>query len=190
MLSKFPNVRDTRTMQVMKLRFYWYRHSANTKYNHFELVCKQQPQTPSHWNPKSRNEHHGRLRKFAKKHKRLHEAAQLNDSQPTPENITNFGNTRDALKETYEAEQLEDLKRKINHITNAVNNQRSAIAWKTVDEISGRKSSNRSKLKASNQDKRVKFWQQHSQDLLGKPPITPVFTEEKDFSLWRYCWKL
>ena len=53
-----------------------------------------------------------------------------------------------------------------------------------MNEISGRKSSNRGKLKASNQDERVKLWQQHFQDLLSKPPviseeeITPVFTEE------------
>ena len=47
-----------------------------------------------------------------------------------------------------------------------------------------KESSNRGKLKASNQDERVKLWQQHFQDLLGKPPviteeeITPVFKEE------------
>ena len=49
----------------------------------------------------------------------LHEAAYLNDSRPTPEIITNFGNAQDALKETYGAEQSEY--------------QRSAIARKTVD---------------------------------------------------------
>ena len=42
----------------------------------------------------------------------------------------------------------------------------------------------KAKLKASNQEERVKLWQQHFQDLLGKPPvineeeITPIFTEE------------
>lgn len=41
------------------------------------------------------------------------------NSRPTPEIITNFGNARDALKETYGAEQSEY--------------QRSAIARKTVD---------------------------------------------------------
>ena len=41
MLSKFPNERGTITMQVIKLRLYLYRHSADTKYNHFELGCKE-----------------------------------------------------------------------------------------------------------------------------------------------------
>ena len=120
----------------------------------------------------------------SQKRKQLHKAAQLKDSQPTPENITLFSNVQASLKEAYQFEQTEYLQKKIDHITNAVSNQKSAIAWKTVNEISGRKSCNRAKLKASNQEERVKLWQQHFQDLLGKPPviteeeITPIFTEE------------
>ena len=34
----------------------------------------------------------------------------------------------------------------------------------------GRKNSKKSKLKASNDEKRVKLWQTHFEDLLGKPP--------------------
>jgi hypothetical protein len=58
------------------------------------------------------------------------------------------------------------------------------MAWKTINEVSGRKSSNRAKLKASSQEERVKLWQNHFKDLLGKPPqtsdeeITPIFTKE------------
>ena len=170
-LKDNPEIRNTFIIRV-KNRFAALQdttltNSTNTKYNH--SIKKQTP-----WETDE----------ICQKSKQLHEAAKLKDSQPTPENFRNFINARDALKETYEAEQSEYLQRNINHITNAVDNQRSAIAWKTVNEIRGRKSSNRGKLKASNQDERVKLWHQHFQDLLGKPPVikeeemTPVSTED------------
>ena len=121
---------------------------------------------------------------FIHSFKELHEAAQLKDSQPSPENICHFNDARAALKDTYEAEQTEFIQRKIDQITNAVSNKRSAVAWKSINEISGRKSCNRAKLKASSQEERVKLWKQHFQDLLGQPPqifeeeITPIIIEE------------
>ena len=88
------------------------------------------------------------------------------------------------LRETYENEQTEYIQRKIDEITNAVSYQKSATAWKTVNEISGRKNSNNAKLKATSQEERVKLWKQHFQDLLRQSPeitdevITPILTEE------------
>ena len=61
-------------------------------------------------------------------------------------------------------------------------NIKGLLLHENCRRLSGRKSSNRGKLKASNQDERVNLWQQHFQDL-GKPPITPVLTKEKEFSL-------
>ena len=81
-------------------------------------------------------------------------------------------------------EQTKYLQNKVNIISNTVSNKKSAEAWKTINEISGRKSGNRAKLKASSQKERVKLWEKHFQDLLGKPPqisdeeITPIITEE------------
>ena len=53
-----------------------------------------------------------------------------------------------------------------------------------MNEISGKKSCNSSKLKASSQEERVQLWQKHFKNLLGNQPkftdneITPVFTKE------------
>ena len=53
-----------------------------------------------------------------------------------------------------------------------------------MNEISGKKSCNSSKLKASSQEEQVQLWQKHLKNLSGNQPkitdngITPVFTEE------------
>ena len=65
--------------------------------------------------------------------------------------------------------QSEYIQGKICKIQDAANNKKSALAWKIVNEISGRKNSNKSKLKARNEEERVKLWQTHFEDLLGKP---------------------
>ena len=50
---------------------------------------------------------------------------------------------------------------KIDDIENAVTNKKSAIAWKAINEISGRKKSNRERLKAKNDKERIIFWHNH-----------------------------
>lgn len=57
------------------------------------------------------------------------------------------------------------------------------MTWKIINEVNGRKNCcNRSKLKLSSQEERVK--EKHFKDLLGKPPktydeeIISIFTEE------------
>ena len=47
----------------------------------------------------------------------------------------------------------------------------NAIALKIVNEISGRNNSNRAKLKANRGKERIQLWNDHSKELLGKPPI-------------------
>ena len=63
--------------------------------------------------------------------------------------------------------------------------KKSAIAWKTVNEISGRKSCNRSKLKGTTEEERLKLWQKTlprtTRECTRKSPkmkITPILTEE------------
>ena len=100
----------------------------------------------------------------------LHEAAQQKDNNPTIENIRKTCNAQKELSHAYETEQSEYIQGKICQVQDAANNKKSALAWKIVNEISGRKNSNKSKLKASNDEERVKLWQTHFEDLLGKPP--------------------
>jgi len=44
------------------------------------------------------------------------------------------------------------------------------VVWKIANEISGRKSTSTSKIRAASQEERLKKWKDHFQNLLGKPP--------------------
>ena len=48
--------------------------------------------------------------------------------------------------------------------------RQSRIAWQTINEVSRRKSTTKAKLKAGNQQERIKLWKQHFENLLGNPP--------------------
>ena len=49
---------------------------------------------------------------------------------------------------------------------NNISNKKSAAAWKVVNYVSSR--TNRAKLKAANEEKRIKLWYDHFNELLGK----------------------
>ena len=66
----------------------------------------------------------------------------------------------------------------------AVKNQKSAISWKIVNKVSGRKNSSRSKIKAKNDEERVKQRHKHFQDLLSK---CPRITENEEISRSVHC---
>ena len=46
-------------------------------------------------------------------------------------------------------------------------NQQSSEAWKIINEITGRKAFNNAKLKALNDEERLKLWKTHFETLLG-----------------------
>ena len=66
---------------------------------------------------------------------------------------------------------------------------KSRIAWQTINEVSRRKSTTKAKLKATNQQERIKLWKQHFENLLGNPlkvthePITRIFCKKLDIKL-------
>ena len=64
-------------------------------------------------------------------------------------------------------------------IENASENKQSSLAWQTVNEITGQKKSTKAKIKASNQEERLKKWMNHFQNLLGKSLIVSDSTIEK-----------
>ena len=67
--------------------------------------------------------------------------------------------------------------------------RQSRIAWQTINEVSKRKSTAKAKLKAESQQKRVKLWKQHFENLLGNPPkvtnepITRILSKQLDIKL-------
>ncbi len=71
----------------------------------------------------------------------------------------------------------EFIQNKIDKIRDSVEDRQSRIAWQTINEVSGRKSTAKAKLKAANQQERIKLWKQHFENLLANPP--QFFIEEQ-----------
>ena len=67
--------------------------------------------------------------------------------------------------------------------------RQSRIAWQTINEVSRRKNTAKAKLKAANQQERIKLWKQHFENLQGNPPkithepITRIISKYLDIKL-------
>ena len=67
--------------------------------------------------------------------------------------------------------------------------RQSRIAWQTINKVSRRESTAKAKLKATNQQERIKLWRQHFKNLLGNPPkvtheqITRIISKKLDIKL-------
>ena len=70
-----------------------------------------------------------------------------------------------------------------------MDDRQSRIAGQTINEVSRRKSTAEAKLKAANQQERVKLWKKHFENLLGNPskvtnePITRIISKQLDVRL-------
>ena len=58
------------------------------------------------------------------------------------------------LETTYLNEQQKQIQCQIERIENVSENKQSSLAWQTVNEITGEKTSTKAKIKASNQEER------------------------------------
>ena len=65
----------------------------------------------------------------------------------------------------------------------AATNKKYALTWQTINEISGRKKSNKSKLKANNDNERIKLWHKHFKDLLGTNIQSTIYNKNSDHTL-------
>ena len=66
--------------------------------------------------------------------------------------------------------QLDTLKEKIKQIENADLNRKYLLSWKLINEITGRKTTQKGMIKGKNQKERLQTSYKHFQDLLGKLP--------------------
>ena len=89
----------------------------------------------------------------------------------------------------YIKEQTEYIPNQIDKIKDSGEYRQSKIAWQTINEVSRRKSTVKAKLKAANQQERIKLWKQHFENLLGNPPkvthepITRIIGKQLDIKL-------
>ena len=89
----------------------------------------------------------------------------------------------------YIKEQTEYIQNQIDKIRDSVEDRQSRIAWQTINEVSRRKNTAKAKLKAANQQERIKLWKQHFENLPGNPPkithepITRIISKQLDIKL-------
>ena len=110
-------------------------------------------------------------------------ASKGNRKNPTNTNALKLKKAQNKLASIYLKEQTEYIQNQIDKIRD------SRIAWQTINEVSRRKSTAKAKLKATNQQERIKLWKQHFQNLLGNPPkvtheaITKIICKQLDIKL-------
>ena len=90
-------------------------------------------------NPKLKKRLRWETLEISNKRTILQETAEKRNSHPTMENIRKFKKVQTNIVLSYDKEQSEYIQSKIDEIQNAVRNQKSAKAWKIVNEVRVRK---------------------------------------------------
>ena len=108
---------------------------------------------------------------------------------PTNTNALKLKTAQHQLAGIYIKEQTEYIQNQIDKIIDSVEDRQSRIAWQTINEVSRRKNTAKAKLKAANQQERIKLLKQHFENLLGNPrktthePITRIISKQLDIKL-------
>ena len=108
---------------------------------------------------------------------------------PTSTNALKLKTAQYQLAGIYIKEQTEYIQNQIDKIRDSVKDRQSRITWQTINEVSRRKNTAKAKLKAANQQERIKLWKQHFENLLGNPPkithepITRIISKQLDIKL-------
>ena len=108
---------------------------------------------------------------------------------PTNINARKLEKAQYQLAGIYLKEQTEYIQNQIDKIRDSVEDRQSRIAWQTINEVSRRKITAKAKLKAANQQERIKLWKQHFENLQGNPsnvtnePITRIISKQLDIKL-------
>ena len=108
---------------------------------------------------------------------------------PTNTNALKLKTAQYLLAGVYIKEQTDYIQNQIDKIRDSVEDRQSRIAWQTINEVSRRKNTAKAKLKAANQQERIKLWKQHFENLLGNPPkithepITRIISKQLDIKV-------
>jgi len=148
--------------------------SPNNTFNNFVASCEEAARETVPLKKRIKKRVPWDSEEVIKKRKLLQKMAEIKNSEPTTVNINNFNHAKENLNATYEKEQKKYIEDKIDEIANATTNQKSSQAWKAVNEISRRKTTNKGKIRAKNETERLKLWKDHFQTLLGKPPTIEI----------------
>ena len=108
---------------------------------------------------------------------------------PTNTNALKLKKAQNELASIYLKELTEYIQNQMDKIRDSVEDRQSRIARQTINEVSRRKSTAKAKLKATNQQERIKLWKQHFENLRGNPPkvthepITRIISKQLDIKL-------
>ena len=108
---------------------------------------------------------------------------------PTNTNARKLKTAQYQLAAIYIKEQTEYIQNQIDKIRDSMEDRQSSRAWQTIKEVSRRKSTVKAKLKAANQQERIKLWKQHLENLQGNSPkvthepITRIISKQLDIKL-------
>ncbi|KAI8498644.1 hypothetical protein Bbelb_238460 [Branchiostoma belcheri] len=106
--------------------------------------------------------------------KKVKEAASRHEKRPTRLTLKNVNKAQKQLDEAYVTAQAEFIQGKVDKLSLLHSTRQYEAAWKTINEISGRKAKPTSKIKGGSQEKRKANWLSHFQSLLGEPPKVPL----------------
>ena len=96
------------------------------------------------------------------------------------------------LASIYLKEQTEYIQNQINKIRDSVDHRQSRIAWQMVNKVSRRKSTTKTKLKATSQEEGIQLWKQHFKNLLRNPPkvtyepIMRIISKQLDIKIGQF----
>ena len=85
-------------------------------------------------------------------------ASKIYRKNPTNTNAIKLKKAQYQLTGIYLKEQTEYIQNQINKTRDSVEDRQSRIAWQTINEVSRRKSTTKAKLKATNQQERIKLY--------------------------------
>ena len=92
------------------------------------------------------------------KHAHVKTASKSYRKNPTNTNALKLKKAQYQLAGIYLKEQTEYIQNQIDKIRDSVEDRQSRIAWKTINKVSRRKNTAKAKLKAANQQERIKLW--------------------------------
>ena len=116
-------------------------------------------------------------------------ASECNRKNPPNANALKLKKAQNESATIYLKEQTAYIQNQIDKIRDSVEDRQSRIAWQTINKVSRRNITAKAKLKATNQQERIKPWKQNFQNLLGHPqkvthePITRIISKLLDIKL-------
>ena len=188
------NDRDIRDKYVLELRNRFEtlqgkteKGTPNDEYEnfvnaHFEAAAKCIPTKP-----RTKNSVPWETLAVREKRAQVKTAPKRYRKNPTNTNALKLKKAQNKLPGIYIKEQTDYIEKQIDKIRDSVEDRQSRIARQTINELNRRKSTAKAKLKATNQQERIKLWEQHFENLLGNPPKV---THEQISRIISKCYKI